>query len=163
MKKKMIAFWQDNLTAEMVEFVLIENDKKKFLDLLLLGDEQETMIDRYLYNGDMFALYDSGLKAVCVVTKEEEDIYEIKNLAVYPEFQRMGYGKQLVEYVSGYYNDCKVLLVGTGDCADTILFYEKCGFKYSHRVKDFFIDNYDHPIYENGVLLKDMVYLQKIL
>jgi hypothetical protein len=36
---------------------IIEN-KKQFLDLLLLADEQENMIDRYLNNGDLFALYD---------------------------------------------------------------------------------------------------------
>ena len=27
-------------------------------------------------------------------------------------------------------------------------------------VKNFFLDHYDHPIYEAGVLLKDMVYFQ---
>jgi Trp operon repressor len=37
---------------------IIEN-KKQFLDLLLLADEQENMIDRYLTSGDLFALYDN--------------------------------------------------------------------------------------------------------
>jgi hypothetical protein len=39
---------------------LIKTDKKRFLDLLLLADEQESMIDRYLERGEMFALYDEG-------------------------------------------------------------------------------------------------------
>lgn len=30
-----------------------------------------------------------------------------------------------------------------------------------HLVKNFFTDHYDHPIYECGVQLVDMVYLQK--
>ena len=51
--------------------------------------------------------------------------------------------------------------VGTGDSPLTIPFYEKCGFAYSHRIKNFFVDNYDHPIYEGGVQLMDMVYLRK--
>jgi len=34
---------------------IIEN-KKQVLDLLLLADEQENMIDKYLPNGDLFAL-----------------------------------------------------------------------------------------------------------
>ncbi len=33
------------------------SDRKRFLDLLLLADEQEDMIDRYLERGDMFALF----------------------------------------------------------------------------------------------------------
>lgn len=45
----------------------------------------------------------------------------------------------------------------------TIPFYEKCGFVRSHKVKNFFTDNYDHPIYEGGVQLIDMVYLQRRL
>ena len=45
----------------------------------------------------------------------------------------------------------------------TVPFYEKCGFVRSHEIKDFFIDNYDHPIYEDGVRLKDMIYLRRSL
>lgn len=54
-----------------------------------------------------------------------------------------------------------VLQVGTGDSPLTIPFYEKCGFIRSHIIPDFFTDNYDHPIYEGGVQLIDMVYLQR--
>ena len=58
------------------------SDRKRFLDLLLLADEQEDMIDRYLERGDMFALYDEDkLRAVCVVTNEEEGIKEYRNLS----------------------------------------------------------------------------------
>lgn len=52
------------------------------------------------------------------------------------------------------------MLVGTGDTPSTLSFYEHCGFRISHRVK-IFTDNYDHPIYEDGKLLTDMVYLRK--
>ena len=54
-----------------------------------------------------------------------------------------------------------VLQIGTGDSPLTIPFYEKCGFVRSHTVRDFFTTNYDHAIYENGVQLRDMVYLRK--
>ena len=77
------------------------SDRKRFLDLLLLADEQEDMIDRYLERGDMFALYDEDkLRAVCVVTNEGEGIYELKNIATCPDSQRKGYGKSLIEYRS---------------------------------------------------------------
>ncbi|WP_294629379.1 GNAT family N-acetyltransferase [uncultured Bacteroides sp.] len=145
-----------------MEIKKVISDKKEFLNLLLLADEQEDMIDRYLERGDMFVLYDNGLKAVCVVTCEGEGIYEIKNIAVVPLFQRRGYGKRFIEFLFGYYRGkCTEMLVGTGDVPSTVSFYEHCGFAISHRVKNFFTDNYDHPIYEDGKLLTDMVYLKK--
>lgn len=62
--------------------------KDRFLDLLLLGDEQEDMIARYLGRGELFALYDPNLRGVCVVTDEGAGTFELKNLAVPPKYQR---------------------------------------------------------------------------
>ena len=53
--------------------IKISRNKKQYLDLLLLGDEQETMIDRYLERGDLFVLEDNGIKAVGVVTKKRRE------------------------------------------------------------------------------------------
>ena len=139
-------------------------DKKQYLDLLLLADEQEDMIDRYLERGTMYVLDDNGIKAECVVTNENDGILEIKNIAVLPKYQGMGYGKALIEWIKKEYKEShSILQVGTGDSPTTISFYEKCGFKKSHTIKNFFIDNYDHPIIEGGIQLTDMVYLQQKL
>ena len=46
----------------------VENDKKRYLDLLLLADEQENMIDRYLERGTMYVLEDDGVKACLLYT-----------------------------------------------------------------------------------------------
>ncbi|MDE6822642.1 GNAT family N-acetyltransferase [Bacteroides acidifaciens] len=147
-----------------MEIKKVISDKKEFLELLLLADEQEDMIDRYLERGDMFVLYDNGVKAACVVTCEGEGIYEIKNIATVPFFQRQGYGRRLIEFLFEYYQDkCTEMLVGTGDVPSAISFYEYCGFTISHRIKNFFTDNYDHPIYEEGKLLTDMVYLKRTI
>ena len=134
--------------------------KKDYLSLLLLADESENMIDKYLEKGEMFVLDDNGIKAECVVTKESTDTYEIKNIAVIPDCQRKGYGKYLIEYLLSYYTDYKVMLVGTGECNSILNFYRNCGFTESHRIKNFFIDNYDHPMFENGEQLIDMIYLK---
>ena len=64
-----------------------DNEKMKFIDLLLIADEQVSMIERYLGRGEMFALYDEDVKAVCVVTREDEDVFELKNIATYPQYQ----------------------------------------------------------------------------
>ena len=127
--------------------------------MLLLGDEQEDMIERYLDRGTLWTLVDGGvLQAVCVVTEEGGGDFEIKNLAVAPESQRQGYGRAMVEEVA---RRCRGrgrrLLAGTGDSPLTVPFYEACGFRESHRVRDFFTENYDHPIYEAGRRLTDMV------
>lgn len=139
----------------------VTDGKKEYMDLLLLADEQEDMIDLYLERGDMFVLEDEGIKAECVVTKEADGIYELKNIAVLPGCQRKGYGKNLIEFLSGQYPDCKIMYVGTGDCPSVLSFYHTCGFTESHRVENFFIDNYDHPMFEDGKQLIDMVYLKK--
>ena len=141
---------------------LLATDKKRYLNLLLLADEQESMIDRYLERGEMFVLEDNGVKAVCVVTDEGQGVCELKNIAVSPDSQRQGYGKRLINYLLDYYSGKYIqMIVGTGDVTSTIGFYTSCGFEYSHRIENFFIDNYDHLMVEEGVLLKDMVYLKQ--
>lgn len=144
-----------------MEISKVTGDKKEYLDLLLLADEQEDMVDKYLYRGEMFVLNDDGVKAECVVTRETDDVYELKNIAVKPDCQRKGYGKALIEFLSSYYQDCRTLLVGTGDIPSILNFYRKCGFTVSHRIKNFFTDNYNHPMFENGIQLVDMIYLKK--
>ena len=144
-----------------MEVKIIESDKKIFLDLLLLADEQENMIDRYLDRGTLFALYDDDLKSVCVVTDEGDGSYEIQNLATYAEFQGQGYGSYLVKHVCDYYKDKGTsMLVGTGDTPWTISFYERCGFVFSHRLENYILEHYDKPIFEAGVQLKDKVYFK---
>ncbi|WP_294473847.1 GNAT family N-acetyltransferase [uncultured Bacteroides sp.] len=142
----------------------VETDKKQHWELLLLADEQESMVDRYLERGDMFVLEDDGVKAVCVVTDEGNGICELKNIAVTPAAQRQGYGKKLMNYLIDYYSGKYTeMLVGTGDVSSTMKFYQSCGFEYSHRIGNFFIDNYDHLMVEDGILLKDMVYLKRMM
>ena len=111
--------------------------------------------------GDMFVLEDGGVLAECVVTREGDGVYELKNIAVAPDCQRRGYGKQLIEFAFSYYGDCERMLVGTGDVPSSLGFYHSCGFTESHRVKNFFTDHYDHPMFEDGKQLVDMVYLKR--
>ena len=112
----------------------------------------------------MYVLEDEGIKAQCVVTDEGDGVLELKNIAVEPAAQGKGYGKALVDFlIRTYRGQYAVLQVGTGDSPSTIPFYEACGFRRHHLVKNFFTDHYDHPIYEGGVQLVDMVYLQREL
>lgn len=145
-----------------MRIVEIKENKKQYLDLLLLADEQEDMIDKYIDRGDVFALYDDDLKSICVVTKEEEQTYELKNIATYEAFQGKGYGNTLIGYLFDHYkNKCKIMYVGTGDSPRALKFYKRCGFTDSHAIRNFFIDHYNHPMYDCNKQLVDMIYLKK--
>lgn len=145
-----------------MRIVEVKENKKQYLDLLLLADEQEDMIDRYLDNGKMYVLDDGGVKCECIVTDEGNGVLEIKNIATVPEFQGKGYAKALIGFLVKKFADrYSVLQVGTGDSPLTIPFYEKCGFTRSHSIPNFFTDHYDHPIFECGIQLVDMIYLQR--
>lgn len=144
-----------------MEVKIIERNKKDFLDLLLLADEQENMIDKYLDRGKLFALYDGGLKSICVVTDEGNGSYELQSLATYERFQGKGYGKKLVNHIIGYYRGKgKTMLVGTGDIPWIVSFYERCGFAYSYRLDNYFLEHYEKPMFAEGIQLKDKVYLK---
>ncbi len=139
----------------------VEN-KRDYLPLLLLADEQENMIDLYLDRGTMFVLEDAGVvKGECVVTDEGNGVLEIQNLAVLKIDQGKGYGKKLIEYVADRYKDqYTVLQVGTGDSPLTVPFYEHCGFVPHHILKNYITDHYDQPIFEAGKQLVDKVVLR---
>lgn len=145
---------------------IVTENKKTYLPLLLLADESERMIDRYLNRGTLFVIQNKVFETVgvCVVTVENEETIEIKNLAIASNFQKQGWGRFLIDHVKNTYKGrYKVLLVGTGDSPATLPFYEKCGFRISHRIKNFFTDNYEQPIIEDGVQLIDMIVLQQVL
>ena len=94
--------------------------------------------------------------------KTSKNTVEIKNLATYPKFQNQGCASFLLKFIFKKYKNFNIIL-GTGENEKTLNFYKKRGFIEYTRIRDFFIQNYPHPIIENGVQLKDMIYLKKDL
>ena len=86
-----------------MKFVEVKENKKEYLPLLLLADEQEDMVDRYLDRGRMYVLDDGGVKCECVVTDEGGGVLEIKNIATVPECQGNGYGKAMIDFIAERY------------------------------------------------------------
>ena len=143
---------------------IVTENKKEFLPLLLLGDESEIQIDKYLERGELFVLYDGGPKSVCLVTDEGDGVLEIQNLATDERTQRQGYASKLIEHIAGYYaGQYDKIILGTGDVPGILGFYERRGFIQTRRLPDYFTLHYDHPMFEDGILLKDKVYLQRML
>ena len=61
-----------------MNIIEVTENKKEYLDLLLLADEQEDMIDWYIDYGKMYVLDDNGIKCECVVTDEGNGVLEIR-------------------------------------------------------------------------------------
>jgi|GEM_PF-54607 len=144
----------------------IPNEQKlDHRDLLLLADEQWDLVERYLERGDMWALVEEGeVRAECVVTEEGDGLCEVKNLAVAPSWQRRGYGRMLVAHVqSTYAGRFSRLRICTGDSPLTVPFYESCGLAVVRRDEGYFLRTYDHPIFEAGKQLTDLVVLEQDL
>lgn len=138
-----------------------ESDKESYMPLLLIGDESPDMISRYIGRGTLYAGFIDGKPvAVCLTTEEGDGITEVKNLAVAPEYRRRGIGRAMLRHVE-LLNAGRRIILGTGETPSTLRFYKSCGYSYSHRIPDFFTDNYPEPIVEEGVTLRDMIYLSK--
>lgn len=130
--------------------------------LLLLADPDKNMAAKYINDGDIFVLYKSGeIIAECVVVKQSDSEYELKNIAVREDFQNKGFGSRLLEHIFDVYSKkCSYLIVGTSESG--IGFYEKFGFTLYSKRENFFKDNYSEPVYENGRLCEHMYMLKKI-
>lgn len=123
------------------------------------------MINKYIYKSDVFVLFDKNEpRSICALTPINNEIIEIKNLATSPAFQKQGYASYLLNFIfDKYKKSAKYIILGTGENLETINFYKKRGFVETHRIKNFFTKNYDHPIFENGIQLCDMIYMKKDL
>ncbi|MDR6488369.1 ribosomal protein S18 acetylase RimI-like enzyme [Chryseobacterium vietnamense] len=148
---------------ENFTFSLLNPDTEIPYHLLLLADETKEAIDRYIFNSDIYLLYDGTENiAVMALYKNNNTELEIKNIAVIESYRSKGIGSILIDKAKeiAKENHYKTLTVGTSDTGfQQIRFYEKNGFIKSGILKDFFIENYPDPIYENGLQMRDMVIL----
>lgn len=145
------------------EIKQITNHKDHPYDLLLLADETVTAINKYLFDSSVFVVQklQQPIAVFCLYPIDSETL-EIKNIAVAASHQNKGLGSKIVQYIQETYcTQYPNLIVGTADCGfDQIRFYERNGFvQYGVRA-NFFIENYEQPIYENGQLLRDMILLK---
>lgn len=148
-----------------MEIYQVTENKRDYMDLLLLADPQEDMIERYLDSGELFVLSENGdILTVCIVLPGKNRSCELKNIATAVQYQRKGYGRYMISYICEHYSgQYDVMYVGTGNSRKTLDFYERCGFINSHIAANFFTEHYKEPIYEDGIRLVDMIYLKKKL
>lgn len=72
-----------------------KDNKEQYLDLLLEADPSEKLIRQYLADGDLFVLtYKNEVACVAVVTRVDDDICELKNIATEEKYRGKGYAKK---------------------------------------------------------------------
>ena len=148
-----------------MEIKEVNSNKEDFMEILLIGDEEVSMINKYLEQSTIFLFFFNDiLTSICAVMEVDSETVEIKNLATYPQYRNKGYASKLLNFVfDRYKKDFKAVILGTGENETTLNFYKKRGFIQTRRIKNFFTDNYSNPIFENGKQLTDMIYLKKII
>ena len=142
----------------------IENDRERFLDLLLLADPSLKLVQQYIAKSYLFVLFEGETACgVVLLLPKASNTMEIKNIAVKEEMQGRGYGKRLLHYALDFCKEqgYEKVIVGTGNSGiNNIAFYQKAGFRFLAVVRNFFTDHYDEPIFEHGIQCRDMLLLE---
>lgn len=132
--------------------------------LLLDADPSRKIVDSYLPRAHKFELSTGGqLLGLIVLLPTRPETVEIVNIAVDEKFQNHGYGEKLLRFAINWAQkqNYHTLEIGTGSTSFGQLYlYQKCGFRIVGVDTDFFVDNYDEPIIENKLVLKDMLRLK---
>jgi aminoglycoside 6'-N-acetyltransferase I len=135
--------------------------------LLELADPSREMIQSYLGRGKCFGLEQAGACiGVLFLLAVEKDCLEIKNIAIDPSHQGLGYGTALLEFAETYAREQRYerLRIGTGNSSlDQLRLYQRFGFELHGIIQNFFTDHYPEPIIENDIPCKHMVVLEKEL
>jgi ribosomal protein S18 acetylase RimI-like enzyme len=136
-------------------------------DLLILADPSVKMVGKYIFASSVYiAVLAEQIVGVLALFPIDKNLIEIKNIAVAETHQGKGIGKKLLEYA---FSEAKEkgfqdIQIGTANSSiEQLALYQKMGFEMDSIIKSFFIDNYPEPMYENGILVRDMVVLKRKL
>ncbi|WP_042477885.1 GNAT family N-acetyltransferase [Bacillus ndiopicus] len=146
---------------------ILEANERLPMDLLLLADPSEEIVTDYVKRGSCYvAERDGQIVGVYVLLPTRPHTVELVNVTVDEQWQGQGIGKQLVLHAiaSAKLAHYKTIQLGTGNSSiDQLALYQKCGFRIVGVDRDFFIQHYDEPIFENGIQCVDMIRLEIIL
>lgn len=141
--------------------------RESLLDLLLLADPSEAMIRTYLNRGRLFVLsIDDEPVGALHLDQLDDETAEIRNIAVKPEHQGKGYGRQLLAHSieEAKTSGLKRLIVSTGNSSiGNLAFYQKAGFRMAKIEPDYFTRHYPDPIIEDGIPCIDRIELHLYL
>ena len=131
------------------------------LDLLLSADPSAEHVREILKDGVVFAGEEDGVTVAVAVLKVEGLEAGLQNIAVAENRRRCGLGRQLLAHVLKYAGEAGVsrVTVGTGNSSlPQLAFYQKAGFRVTGVIPGYF-DEYQPPIFEDGIACRDMICL----
>lgn len=135
-------------------------------DLLLQADPSATRVKAYLANARCFVSVANGdIIGATVLQTVAPRVWELMNISVAAGHQQHGVGSALLRHAIDAARAAGVarLEVGTGSFGYQLRFYQRHGFRVEAIVKDFFLTQYDEPVEEDGIRLKDMLRLALVL
>ncbi|MGF9888047.1 GNAT family N-acetyltransferase [Priestia megaterium] len=151
-----------------IDLIEIHKDRRaSYLNLLLIGDENEKVVKSYINEGSLFIIvYEKKeIGVVQCLIDEEESAVEVKNIGLKKAYRGKGIGSKVIKKLEALYecNHYSKMIVGTADSSlENIAFYKKAGFYQSGVKKNFFLQ-YVPPIYGNGLQAIDMIMFEKKL
>lgn len=155
------------LMQQHIHIEHIDQERERFLPLLLEADPSEEMVKRYLGKGYLLVLMLEGeSRGVVHLLPTDHEVIEVKNIAVARNFQGQGLGRKLLEYTITFAKQLgyKRCIVGTGNSSiSNLAFYQKAGFRFFAVERDFFLSHYPEPIHENGIQCRDLLMLERFL
>ncbi|MDX1641631.1 MAG: GNAT family N-acetyltransferase [Balneolaceae bacterium] len=133
------------------------------MDLLLEADPSESQIRKYLETSHCYIAVDQSdrVVGVYVLYPLNSTTLELMNIAVHPEFQGQGIGTELLNHLISEAKilGAKRLELGTGTFGYQLAFYQRAGFRVINVERDYFLNNYEEPIFEDGIQHKDRLRL----
>ncbi len=133
-------------------------------ELLLLADPELAAIHKYLGQSEIVLAFNAEkLVGVYVLLAYNKVAAEIKNIAVAEPWQGRGIGRQLLEHAiqAARDNGFRDIYIGTANTSfGQLALYQKLGFRLFDIRKNYFVNNYASPLFENGLAVTDMLMLQ---
>lgn len=131
--------------------------------LLLSADPSEESLNSYLESSIAFGAFrNSELLGIVLAMATRPFTMELLNLAVEEKHQNSGIGKALIRKTieTARHLGFHTIEVGTGNAGiGQLALYQKCGFRISGIIPDYFVRHYPDPIEENGIPCRDMIRL----
>ncbi|GGI10337.1 GNAT family N-acetyltransferase [Gottfriedia solisilvae] len=151
----------------MINFSEIKHITDEHWKLLLLADPSRDMVESYIKEGKVYIIMENRkILGIIVLVENSPNEIEIKNIAVDPKYQGKGYGRKFLQFaiskskMLGY----ERLVICTGNSSiHQLSLYQNCGFQIVDTIFDFFVQNYEEEIWENGIQCRDLIKLEQYL
>ena len=140
---------------------LAHDEIESVIPLLLLAEPSAGALRWSLehLSDSVYGMESNGNWVGAATVRWKSEPSEILELAIAPERQGQGLGRQFIDWLiaEARRKGKKTVVVGTSNASiGNILFYQKCGFRMDHVRADYFW-YYRTPRYENGIQVRDLL------